>query len=69
MNRYLKEFLIITVCLIFGFAISKFVLTSIRGSDYNSKTYNCDMAEFRPDVPKEVKQKCRELKNENRTSK
>jgi len=31
--------------------------------------YNCDIAEFHPDYPKEVKQKCRELLNENRTSK
>ena len=31
--------------------------------------YNCDIAEFQPDYPKEVKQKCRELLNENRTSK
>lgn len=29
--------------------------------------YNCDLAEFHPDYPKEVKQKCRELKNENRS--
>ena len=27
--------------------------------------YNCELAEFHPDFPKEVKQKCRELKNEN----
>jgi hypothetical protein len=31
--------------------------------------YNCDMASFHPDYPKEVKQKCRELLNENSTSK
>ncbi len=31
--------------------------------------YNCDIAEFHPDYPKEVKQKCRELLNENSTSK
>jgi hypothetical protein len=31
--------------------------------------YNCDLAEISPDYPKEVKQKCRELLNENRTSK
>lgn len=30
--------------------------------------YNCDIAEMHPDYPKEVKQKCRELLNENRTS-
>jgi hypothetical protein len=28
--------------------------------------YNCDLAEISPDFPKEVKQKCRELRNENR---
>lgn len=31
--------------------------------------YNCDMAEFHPDYPPEVKKKCRELRNENSTSK
>ena len=31
--------------------------------------YNCDIAEFHPDYPVAVKQKCRELLNENRTSK
>ena len=31
--------------------------------------YNCDIAEFHPDYPLAVKQKCRELLNENRTSK
>lgn len=29
--------------------------------------YNCDIAEFHPDYPIAVKQKCRELLNENRT--
>jgi len=29
--------------------------------------YNCDMAEFHPDYPPEVRQKCRELRNENRS--
>jgi uncharacterized membrane protein (DUF106 family) len=31
--------------------------------------YNCDIAEFHPDYPAAVKEKCRELINENRTSK
>ena len=31
--------------------------------------YNCDIAEFHPDYPLTVKEKCRELQNENRTSK
>jgi hypothetical protein len=36
MNKLLKEFLIIITCLILGFAISKYILTNIRGSEYNS---------------------------------
>ena len=36
MKPVLKEILILVVCLIFGYAISKFILTSIRGSEYNS---------------------------------
>jgi len=31
------------------------------------KVYNCDMAEFHPDYPPSVKQKCREIRNENRS--
>ena len=31
--------------------------------------YNCDIAEMHPDYPIAVKQKCRDLLNENRTSK
>jgi hypothetical protein len=27
--------------------------------------YNCDIAEFHPDYPKEVKQQCRKIRNEN----
>jgi hypothetical protein len=69
MKPVLREIIIVIVCLILGYAISKFVLTNIRGSEYNARTYNCDMAEFHPDYPPEVKQKCRELRNENRTSK
>ena len=34
-----------------------------------ARYYNCDLAEFHPDYPKEVKQKCRELRYENSTSK
>lgn len=36
MNKVLKEILIVIVCLILGYAISKYVLTNIRGSEYNS---------------------------------
>lgn len=36
--------------------------------DTNShKVYNCDIADIHPDYPIEVKQKCRELRNENST--
>ena len=29
--------------------------------------YNCEIAEISPDFPIEARQKCRELRNENRT--
>ena len=64
-----REILIVIVCLILGYGISRFILTNIRGSEYNTRTYNCDLAEISPDFPVEVKQKCRELRNENRTGK
>jgi hypothetical protein len=36
--------------------------------DKNSyRVYNCDLAEFHPDYPVAVKQKCREIRNENRS--
>jgi len=50
-----------------------FVVLTVNACNkiYNNPkvVYNCDIAEFHPDYPKEVKQKCRELLNENRTSK
>ena len=46
------------VGLIGSSTISAFNKTQVR--------YNCELAEISPDFPKEVKQKCRELRNENR---
>lgn len=69
MKPIYREIIIIIVSLSLGYSISKFILTHIRGSDYNVVKYSCDIAEFHPDYPLEVRQKCRELKNENSTSK
>ena len=48
-----------------------FVILTVNACNkvYNKPkiVYNCDIAEFHLDYPKEVKQKCRELKNENRS--
>jgi hypothetical protein len=44
------------------------LILSYTGLPRNSeRVYNCSLAEISPDFPLEVKQKCRELKYENRT--
>ena len=58
----MRQLSIIIVCGLIGFLFSYYTLP--RKSEV---VYNCDLAEFHPDFPKEVKQKCRELKNENRS--
>lgn len=60
----MREAAIVLVCGTFGFLLSYTTLP--RKSDVK---YNCELAEISPDFPKEVKQKCRELKYENSTSK
>ena len=69
MKPIYRELLVVVVCLTLGYAISRFALTNIRGSEYNKGSYNCELAEISPDFPKEVKQKCRELRNESSVSK
>lgn len=62
--RYL-HLLILTICVV---ALLFTVWFAHKQVDRNAhKVYNCELAEFHPDFPKEVKQKCRELKNENRS--
>ena len=67
MNKLLKEVLVITFCLLLGYIFAIYILTNIRGSEYNIVKYDCSLAEISPDFPKEVKQKCRESKHENRS--
>jgi hypothetical protein len=44
------------------------LILSYTGLPRNSeRLYNCSLVEISPDFPLEVKQKCRELKYENRT--
>ena len=48
MNRYLRELLIVIVCFILGYGISKYLLTNIRGSDYNKSTLEINQNETGP---------------------
>jgi len=60
MIRFAEIFLAVLLCVLMVLGFQKvYKISEIR--------YNCDLAEISPDFPKEVKQKCRELKNENRT--
>lgn len=43
------------------------VYANLEIDNNKGRYYNCDLVEFQPDFPKEVKQKCRELRNENRS--
>ena len=55
MNRIIGTGVII--CVLFG-CITFMVL---NGFDQKGQYYDCSIAEFHPDYPLEVKQKCREL--------
>lgn len=61
--KYIQLVVVVEVLFIVGVIgssmISAFSKTQVK--------YNCELAEISPDFPKEVKQKCRELKNENRS--
>ena len=62
-----SDFFIFFVCLtMLGIT---FIYATTEVDPSNGRYYNCDIAEFHPDYPKEVKQKCRELRYENSTSK
>ena len=63
--KFVPLTIVVLFLLVFGYIgsgmISMYKNTIIK--------YNCDISEISPDYPIEVKQKCRELKYENRTSK
>lgn len=57
------DFFIFFVCLtLLGITVI-YATTEVDTS--KGRYYNCDLAEFHPDYPVAVKQKCRELRNEN----
>lgn len=61
MLKYLHN-IILAVCIV-TLLFTVWFANKVDKQSY--KVYNCDLAEFHPDYPKEVKQKCRELRNEN----
>jgi hypothetical protein len=60
--RYL-HIIILTICVVALLFTVWFAHKQVDSKSY--KVYNCDLAEFHPDFPLAVKQKCRELRNEN----
>jgi hypothetical protein len=56
----MRQIVIVLVCGLIGFLFSYYALP--RKSEV---VYNCDLAEISPDFPKEVKQQCRKIRNEN----
>jgi hypothetical protein len=59
--RYL-HIIILVICIVTLLFTAWF---ASRVDNKHGKVYNCDLAEFHPDYPLAVKQKCRELRNEN----
>jgi|688.fasta_scaffold1888474_2 hypothetical protein len=57
-----REILIIVVCLILGFLISRTTLHYFPPS--KEKVINCSLAEISPDFTPEMRQRCRELRKD-----
>ena len=64
MMRYLDSIILVGCILVL---IAAMIIANKQVDTKSHKVYNCDLAEFHPDFPKEVRQKCRELRNENRS--
>jgi hypothetical protein len=56
----MRQIGIVLVFGLIGFLFSYYVLPQ-----KSKVVYNCDLAEISPDFPKEVKQQCRKIRNEN----
>jgi hypothetical protein len=54
-----RELLIVVVCLVLGFCISKIVLHYAPPS--GTKIINCSIAEISPDLTTEMREACRKL--------
>jgi hypothetical protein len=63
--KYVPLFIVVLFFAVAGYAGSG-IVTLFKNTEVK---YNCSISEISPDFPVEVKQKCRELRNENRTSK
>ena len=61
-----RELLIVVVCLVLGFFISRIVLH--YAPPYDTKVINCSIVEISPDFTPEMRQKCRELHKDNLTN-
>jgi hypothetical protein len=57
-----REIVIVIVCLVLGFFISRLVLH--YAPTPKTKVINCSIAEISPDFTPEMKQKCRELRTD-----
>ena len=56
-----RELLIVVVCLVLGFFISRIVLH--YAPPHGTRVINCSIAEISPDFTPEMRQRCRELKS------
>jgi hypothetical protein len=56
-----RELLIVVVCLVLGFFISKIVLH--YAPPHGTRVINCSIAEFSPDFTTEMRQQCRKLRS------
>jgi len=61
-----RELVIVVVCLVLGFLISRVTLHYFPTA--KERVVNCSLAEISPDFTPEMRQKCRELHKDNLTS-
>ncbi len=53
---------VVGTCVLVGLTVALLVLAVKIGSTVQEQIYDCSIAEFHPDYPKEVKEKCRDLR-------
>lgn len=58
-----KEMLIIAVCAIFGFFISRLILYYFN---QEGKYVNCELSEISPDISPAMKESCRKMKYDHK---
>lgn len=53
---------VVGTCVLIGLTVALVILAVNIASEVREHVYDCSVAEFHPDYPKEVKEKCRDIR-------